>query len=150
MSNILMQLIQKPTNKPSGANRKPLLLDSSVVSVLEKMAADEGVSEPVMLRRMVERVLASDTATSSVLYYIHDHWWGYNPSGDRAVIVRVDSETFSLLLYLSHTSGFSQNTDQTAEMLVSFFSQHEKRVTLRPYALAAGHNQHLTSTQPQV
>ena len=146
-----MQLIQKLSSKLSGANRKPILLDPSVVSALEKLAHDERVSASVMVHRMVEQVLVSDTLAASFLEYVHDYWWGRKATAARSVhVLRVGSETFSLLLYLSSTSGFGQKTDQTADMLISFYSQVAKTVPTEPRAQSALATQHqVTSTQPQ-
>jgi len=146
-----MQLIQKPSNKSASSNRKPLLLESSVLGALDKLAHEERVSAQVMFRRLVEQVLVSSTVASAFLEYIHNYWWGYQTSGARIVnMLRVDSETFSLLLYLSNTSGFAQKTDQTAELLIGFYSQVAKTVpqASRSITALATHHQLLTSTQP--
>jgi hypothetical protein len=147
-----MQLIKKPSYKPSGSSRKPILLEPYAVSVLEKLAHDEDVSSAVMVRRMVEQLLVSDTLAASFLEYVHDYWWGYKTTAGRSVsVLRVDSETFSLLLYLSNTSGFAQKTDQIAENIVSFYSQIVKTVPVEPRALAVlATQQQPTSTQPQL
>ncbi len=147
-----MQLIQKPSSKPSGSNSKPLLLEPYVVSALEKLAHDNQVSAAVMVRRMVEQLLVSDTLATSFLEYVHDYWWGYKATAARSLnILRVDSETFSLILYLSNTSGFAQKTDQTAEMIISFYSQIAKTVPEGHRDLAVlTTQQQLTCTQPQV
>src|ERR1035437_1199317 len=132
-----MQLIQKPINKPSGSSRKPILLEPYAVSALEKLAHDAGVSSAIMVRYMVEQLLASDTLAASFLEYVHDYWWDYKTTAGRSVsVLRVDSETFSLLLYLSNTSGFAQKTDQIAENIVSFYSQIVKTVPVDPRPLA--------------
>jgi hypothetical protein len=147
-----MQLIQKLINKPSGSSRKPILLEPYAVSPLEKLAHDEGVSSAVMVRRMFEQLLVSDTLAASFLEYVHDYWWGYKTTAGRSVsVLRVDSETFSLLLYLSNTRGFAQKTDQIAEIIVSFYSQIAKTVPVEPRALAVlATQQQPTSTQPQL
>jgi hypothetical protein len=147
-----MQLIKKPSYKPSGSSRKPILLEPYAVSALEKLAHDKGVSSAVMVRRMFEQLLVSDTLAASFLEYVHDYWWGYNTTAGRSVsVLRVDSETFSLLLYLSNTSGFAQKTDQIAENIVSFYSQIAKTVPVEPRALAVlATQQQPTSTQPQL
>ena len=144
-----MQLIQKPSGKSASSNRKPILLESSVLGALDKLAHDERVPAPVMLRRMVEQVLVSSTAAESFLEYIHDYWWGYKASGTRTVnMLRVDGETVSLLLYLSNTSGFAQKTDQGAELLISFYSQIAKTVPPGARAMTAVATLHQrTSTQ---
>ena len=147
-----MQLIKKPSTKPSGSSRKPILLEPYAVSALEKLAHDEGVSSAVMVRHMVEQLLASDTLAASFPEYVHDYWWDYKTTAGRSVsVLRVDSETFSLLLYLSNTSGFAQKTDQIAENIVSFYSQIVKTVPVEPRALAVlATQQQPTSTQPQL
>jgi hypothetical protein len=133
-----MQLIQKPSSKPSGVYRKPILLDPSTVSALEKLAHDERVAAPVMVNRMIEQVLVSDKLAASFLKYVHDYWWGHKATTARSVhVLRVGSETFSLLLYLSSTSGFEQKTDQTVDMLISFYSQIAKTVSTGPRAMSA-------------
>jgi hypothetical protein len=150
VSNIPVQLIDKPAKVTNSSSRKPLPLEPTVISALEKLAHDEGVSAPVMLRRMVEQVLTYPTVAESVLEYIHDYWWGYKVSSDRAVTLRVDSDTYSLLLYLAHTSAFPESPDHTAEMLVSFYSQVAKTVPSEARALSALAAQHQrTSTQPR-
>ena len=104
-----------------------------------------------MFHRLVEQVLVSSSVASAFLEYIHDYWWGYQTSGARIVnMLRVDSETFSLLLYLSNTSGFAQKTDQTAELLIGFSSQVAKTVPPESRAITAPaiHHQLLTNTQP--
>jgi hypothetical protein len=64
---VLRQLPPFSGNKPSESNRKPLLLEVPVMSALEKLAHDERVSASVMVHRMVEQVLASDTLAASFL-----------------------------------------------------------------------------------
>jgi hypothetical protein len=133
-----MQLVLNSGNKPSESNRKPLLLESPVVSALEKLAHYERVSAPVMVRRMVEQVLVSDILAASFLEYVHDYWWGHKATTARTVyVLRVGSETFSLLLYLSNMSGFEHKTDQTVDMLVSFYSQIAKTVPTGTRAMSA-------------
>src|ERR1035437_6274751 len=147
-----MQLIQKPINKPSGSSRKPILLEPYAVSALEKLAHDAGVSSAIMVRYMVEQLLASDTLAASCLEYVHDYWWDYKTTAGRSVsVLRVDSETFSLLLYLSNTSGFAKKTDQIAANIASSYSHIVKTVPVEPRALAVlATQQQPTSTQPQL
>jgi len=120
------------------------------VSALEMLANDERVSAAVMVHRMVEQVLASDTVASSFLEYVHDCWWGYKAPPKRSVhVVGVSSEAHSLLLDIASTSGFVP--DRTAAMLISFYSQIEKTVPTGTRALAVLAAQHqVTSTQPQL
>ena len=102
-----------------------------------------------MLHRMVEQVLVSNTTAAAFLEYIHDYWWGYKASGTRTVNMhRVDGETFSLLHYLSNTSGFAQKPNQAAELLTSFDSQIAKTVPPGARAMTAVATPHQrTSTQ---
>ena len=87
---------------------------------------------------MVEQVLVSNTTAAAFLEYIHDYWWGYKASGTRTVnMLRVDGETFSLLHYLSNTSGFAQKPNQAAELLTSFDSQIAKTVPPGARAMTA-------------
>ena len=145
-----MQIIQKPSSKPSGSDRKPLLLEAPVVSALEMLANDERVSAAVMVHRMVEQVLASDAVAASFLEYVHDYWWGYKAPPKRSVhVLGVSSEAHSLLLDISSSILFAP--DRTAAMLISFYSQIAKTVPTGTRALAVLAAQHqATSTQPQL
>lgn len=142
-----MEVLQKPGTKSATTSRSSIVLETSVVAKLEKLAYVQGTSAAVAFQRMVEQVLGLPSVATCFHEYIQEYWWGYAPVEVTALtMVRVGEETLSLLLYLSNTTGFAQKTDQTAEILVSFFAQQKDRC--RSHRLPDNANEHLTSTAP--
>jgi hypothetical protein len=127
----VMQLIDKPATNRSGIpSRKSLKLLSSLVGTLGSLARTEHITPDAMFHQILEQVLESSEVAQAFDGYVdHCRWCHLSKVAQEGCMVRVGSETFSLLMYLSNTTGFAQKTDQAAELLIAFYAEHS--ITLR-------------------
>ena len=74
-----MEVLQKPGTKSATTSRSSIVLETSVVAKLEKLAYVQGTSAAVAFQRMVEQVLGLPSVATCFHEYIQEYWWGYAP-----------------------------------------------------------------------